>query len=39
VQPTLIPEPSTLALFGLAMGAWGMRWQFARKKCLKRQQA
>jgi hypothetical protein len=36
VQPTPIPEPSTLAFFGLAMGAWGMRWQHARKKCLQR---
>ena len=39
VQPTPIPEPSTLAFFGLVMGAWGMRWQFARKKCLRRKAA
>ncbi len=39
VQPTPIPEPSTLAFFGLVMGAWGMRWQFARKTCLRRKAA
>ena len=31
VQPTPIPEPSTLAFFGLVIGAWGMRRQLARK--------
>jgi hypothetical protein len=39
VQPTPIPEPSTLAFFGLVMGAWGMRWQLARKKCLRQRAA
>jgi hypothetical protein len=36
VQPTPIPEPSTLAFFGLVISAWGMRRLVARKKCLKR---
>jgi hypothetical protein len=39
VQPTPIPEPSTLAFFGLVIGAWGMRRQLAREKCPRRQAA
>jgi hypothetical protein len=39
VQPTPIPEPSTLAFFGLVIGAWSMRRQVARSKCLRQRVA
>jgi hypothetical protein len=36
VQPAPVPEPSTLAFFGLVMGAWGMRRRLAKRKHLQR---